>query len=150
MGNKKQRKHASKYRKILWRLLFGLLIILLLLLLFGFLQDLLQKMDILVRYINKQNIQIHNLENQVQQLQVHSNSVENVLTYQHDQIRNIQEHMRFNGNQIKVDLRPKVETPTSMYQQEDVKDIINNPVTIMSVVVTVLGELAKLLVPVMP
>lgn len=111
------KKHIKRrYLRILNKILIILALILLLLLLFGFVDDLLHKMDYLIKYTDQQANHIQTLEQEVHSLETANARLENVVTYQHQQIQ----ELRVQGNTITVDLRPNVvNVPEDIHNEVD-------------------------------
>lgn len=111
------KKHIKRrYLRILNKILIILALILLLLLLFGFVDDLLHKMDYLIKYTDQQASHIQTLEQEVHSLETANARLENVVTYQHQQIQ----ELKVNGNTITVDLRPNVvNVPEDLHKEVD-------------------------------
>ena len=149
---KRHKKTGRKIlRKILTRLLFALLIILLALFIYGYLQDLLHKIDILVKYNQQQFQKIELLEQQVGDLEYETQRLENVTMYQHDKIN----QMETNGNTITVDFREKEEVhreEPKEIKEFNTSDLVNpvNPITITITAIGVVGRAFASLVPTLP
>lgn len=104
----------KKYFRILNKTLIFLALVLLLILLFGFVDDLLNKLDVLIKLTEQQSSQIGTLEQEVHSLEVANARLENVVTYQHQQIQ----ELKVEGNTITVDLRPNVvNVPSDLHNE---------------------------------
>lgn len=104
----------KKYFRVLNKLLTIAALILLLILLFGFVDDLLNKLDVLIKLTEQQSSRIGTLEQEVHSLEIANARLENVVTYQHQQIQ----ELKVEGNTITVDLRPNVvNVPTDLHNE---------------------------------
>jgi Cu/Ag efflux protein CusF len=138
------KRHLKKqFLRILNYTLLFMALILLLIFLFGFLDDLMNKLDILIKHSSQQANQIHILENEINSLETANARLENVVTYQHEQLQ----ELRVQGNTMSFTMQPKEVTMEDLHNEIEpqlhtsVKDTLINPQTIAVTVMTALSML---------
>jgi Cu/Ag efflux protein CusF len=142
-------KHLKRrYLGILNKLLIFAALILLLIFLFGFLDDLMNKLDLLIKHSSQQANQIHMLETELSHLETANARLENVVTYQHEQLQ----ELKVNGNTMTFTMQPKEVTMEDLHKEIEPQLHTNlTPQTITVTVLTFLGVLKNtvgaLLVP---
>jgi Cu/Ag efflux protein CusF len=151
------KKHLKKQYARILKLLLIAAIIILLILIFGFVkdyfQDLLDKLDFLVKYTQSQSTHIQALETELHSLEVANTRLESVVTYQHEQLQ----ELKVNGNTMTFTMQPREVTMEDLHKEiqpqlhTSVKDTLVNPQTIVVIVLTALsmirGTVGTLLVP---
>jgi preprotein translocase subunit SecF len=111
------KKHLKKQYTRILKLLLIAAIIILLILIFGFvkeyIQDLMDKLDFLVKYTQSQSTHIQALETELHNLEVTNAKLENVLTYQHEQIQ----ELKVNGNTMTFTMQPREVTMEDLHKE---------------------------------
>jgi preprotein translocase subunit SecF len=111
------KRHLKKQYTRILKLLLIAVIIILLILIFGFvkeyIQDLMDKLDFLVKYTQSQSTHIQALETELHNLEVANTKLENVVTYQHEQMQ----EMKVNGNTMTFTMQPKEVTMDDVHKE---------------------------------
>jgi Cu/Ag efflux protein CusF len=151
------KRHLKKQYTRILKLLLIAAIIILLILIFGFvkeyIQDLMDKLDYLVKYTQSQSTHIESLETEIHNLEAANARLENVVTYQHEQLQ----ELKVNGNTMTFTMQPKEVTMEDIHKEIEpqlhtsVKDTLINPqtiaVTVMAALSMLRGTVGALLVP---